>query len=100
MALAVRAMKAGAVDFLEKPFAAETIFASLGGALSWLAVPSERKPAALAGLPNKSIAYDLEISPRTVEMYRARDRQNGGAQPVRTDSPGSGGRHATANVAG
>ena len=26
----------------------------------------------LAGLPNKSIAYDLEISPRTVEIYRAR----------------------------
>jgi two-component system response regulator FixJ len=91
--LAVRAMKAGAVDFIEKPFASETILDSLGGALSRLAAPNERDPAAaaaaeklallsprerevlaglLAGLPNKSIAYDLEISPRTVEIYRAR----------------------------
>jgi hypothetical protein len=53
----------------------------------------------VAGLPNKSIAYDLEISARTVEIYRARDGQNGSAQPVRTDPPHIGGRHATANVA-
>jgi len=41
--------------------------------------PREREvlAALLAGLPNKSIAFDLEISPRTVEIYRA--------QPVRTD---------------
>jgi len=44
--LAVRAMKAGAVDFIEKPFASETILASLGGALSRLASPNERDPAA------------------------------------------------------
>ena len=91
--LAVRAMKAGAVDFIEKPFASETILDSLEGAFSRLTSPSERDPATaaaaekltllssrerevleglLAGLPNKSIAYDLEISPRTVEIYRAR----------------------------
>ena len=91
--LAVRAMKAGAVDFIEKPFASETMLDSLEGAFSRLTSPSERDPATaaaaekltllssrerevleglLAGLPNKSIAYDLEISPRTVEIYRAR----------------------------
>jgi two-component system response regulator FixJ len=91
--LAVRAMKAGAVDFIEKPFAPETILGSLDGALSPLALPGERDPATaaaagklallsprerqvleglLAGLPNKSIAYDLAISPRTVEVHRAR----------------------------
>src|SRR6516162_876737 len=101
--LAVRAMKAGAVDFIEKPFASETILASLGGALSRLASPNERDPAAiaaaeklallsprerevlvglLAGLPNKSIAYDLEISPRTVEIYRARVMGKMGARSL------------------
>ena len=91
--LAVRAMKAGAIDFIQKPFTSETILDGLAGALSRLASPNERDPAAaaaaeklarlsrrerevlaglLGGLPNKSIAYDLEISPRTVEIYRAR----------------------------
>jgi len=91
--LAVRAMKAGALDFIEKPFVPETILDSLSGAFSRLASPNERNPAATAaaeklallsprerevlaglleGLPNKSIAYDLEISSRTVEIYRAR----------------------------
>ena len=91
--LAVRAMKAGAVDFVEKPFASETILSSLEAALSRLTTPSEEDPAKaavtaklallssrerqvlqglLAGLPNKSIAYDLGISPRTVEIHRAR----------------------------
>jgi two-component system response regulator FixJ len=91
--LAVRAMKAGAIDFIEKPFTSETILDGLAEALSRLASPNERDPAAaaaaeklarlsrrerevltglLGGLPNKSIAYDLEISPRTVEIYRAR----------------------------
>ena len=83
----------GVVDFIEKPFASETILDSLRGASSRLASPNQRDPAAaaaieklallsarerevlaglIAGLPNKSIAYDLEISPRTVEIYRAR----------------------------
>jgi two-component system response regulator FixJ len=90
--LAVRAMKAGAVDFIEKPFAPEAILDSLEGALSRLASPRGRDQATaaagklaalsprerqvleglLAGLPNKSIAYDLAISPRTVEVHRAR----------------------------
>src|SRR5712691_6365354 len=101
--LAVRAMKAGAIDFIEKPFAAEAILDSLGGALSRLAAPNERDPAAvaaaaklallsprerevleglLAGLPNKSIAYDLAISPRTVEIHRARVMDKMGARSL------------------
>lgn len=101
--LAVRAMKAGAVDFIEKPFASETLLDSLDGALSRLASPSERDPATdtavaklallssrerevleglLAGLPNKSIAYDLAISPRTVEIHRARVMDKMGARSL------------------
>lgn len=92
--LAVRAMKAGAIDFIEKPFAPEAIVASAETALARLQ-PSARQEQAvdseaanrlaalssrerevleclLAGLPNKTIAYDLGISPRTVEIHRAR----------------------------
>ena len=101
--LAVRAMKAGAIDFIEKPFASEAILESIGAALSRLAAPDERDPAAvaaaaklallsprerevleglLAGLPNKSIAYDLAISPRTVEIHRARVMDKMGARSL------------------
>lgn len=96
--LAVRAMKAGAVDFIEKPFAAETILNCAAAALNRLAGPRDQDPVAaarlgvltprerevllglLAGLPNKSIAYDLAISPRTVEIYRARIMDKMGAR--------------------
>ena len=97
--LAVRAMKAGAIDFIEKPFTAKAILNSAEAALSRLAEPGNQEPPApaatarlalltprerevlqglLAGLPNKSIAYDLAISPRTVEIHRARvmDKMN------------------------
>jgi two-component system response regulator FixJ len=101
--LAVRAMKAGAVDFIEKPFASETILDSLAAAFSRLAAPGEPDAAAsaarsklallsprerevleglLAGLPNKSIAYDLAISPRTVEIHRARVMDKMGARSL------------------
>jgi two-component system response regulator FixJ len=101
--LAVRAMKAGAVDFIEKPFASEAILDSLEVALSRLAAPSEQDPTAaaaaaklgllsprerevleglLAGLPNKTIAYDLAISPRTVEIHRARVMDKMGARSL------------------
>ena len=94
--LAVRAMKAGAIDFIEKPFAADTILAAIMAGLSRLSKPRPHAaPAAgatarlaalsprerevllglVAGLPNKAIAYDLAISPRTVEIHRARVMQ-------------------------
>jgi two-component system, LuxR family, response regulator FixJ len=90
--LAVEAMKYGAADFLEKPFDDEVMLASVRTALNHrerdhqreaqreeildkLAALSTRERQVLeglvAGFPNKSIAYDLKISPRTVEIYRA-----------------------------
>jgi two-component system response regulator FixJ len=88
--LAVEAMKAGAIDFIEKPFDQEAILNAVQAALQFgtgrdrgenpmiaakLASLSERERQVLDGLiaghPNKTIAYDLGISPRTVEVYRA-----------------------------
>jgi len=102
--LAVRAMKAGALDFIEKPFATQDILNSVDAALQQLAAPAdERDPSAiaamaklsllsprerevleglLAGLPNKSIAYDLAISPRTVEIHRSRVMDKMGARSL------------------
>jgi len=90
--LAVKAMKAGAVDFIEKPFEKEVLLASLDqgfGRLSRKEATEDRQRDAeirlqaltarerdvlnglAQGLPNKTIAYDLGISPRTVEIHRA-----------------------------
>jgi len=90
--VAVEAMKIGAMDFLEKPFDDEVLLASVRSALtrqdgdskrhaeqaeieSKLAALSKRERDVLGGLvagrANKQIAYDLGISPRTVEIYRA-----------------------------
>jgi len=92
VALAVEAMKAGAFDFLEKPFDDEMLIAAVRAALDRDADTAKRKAglgaiqqklAALsarecqvleglvAGKANKVIAFDLGISPRTVEIYRA-----------------------------
>jgi two-component system response regulator FixJ len=91
VALAVGAMKAGAADFLEKPFADEVLLDSIRSAISRQQSASNASPDAavkariaelsdrekqvlkglLAGHPNKTIAYDLGISPRTVEVHRA-----------------------------
>ncbi len=91
--LAVSAMRAGAVDFLEKPYAEEDLLASIAEALarqqkeksdegetalvaSRVATLTPRELEVLdllvAGKQNKQIAYDLGISPRTVEIHRAR----------------------------
>jgi two-component system response regulator FixJ len=90
--LAVEAMKLGAFDFIEKPFDDEALLASVRAALgegakhaardterqnieTRLALLSERERQVLDGLiagqANKVIAYELGISPRTVEIYRA-----------------------------
>ena len=90
--MAVEAMKVGASDFLEKPFDDEVLLASVRAALKRqdgeskrnsdradieikLATLSNRERDVLGGLvagrANKQIAYDLGISPRTVEIYRA-----------------------------
>jgi two-component system, LuxR family, response regulator FixJ len=89
--LAVRAMKAGAVDFIEKPFDGELMLDSVGRALAFAEQTrskAEAKEAAgrrialltpreldvlkhlVAGRSNKVIAYELGISPRTVEIHR------------------------------
>ena len=92
IALAVEAMKIGAVDFLEKPFDDDHLLNAVKSALDReadavqrkaevteiqdkLAALSNRERQVLEGLvagnPNKTIAFDLGISPRTVEIYRA-----------------------------
>ena len=93
VALAVRAMKAGAVDFIEKPFEARAILDSVRHAQTRFAAqrataqagatareklatltPRERQvfDEMVRGKQNKMIAFDLDISPRTVEVHRAR----------------------------
>jgi two-component system response regulator FixJ len=90
--LAVRAMKAGAIDFLEKPFDDEKMLASVRRALEIGSKARSRKAEAAAaknllasltprergvldklvqGRSNKVVAYELGISPRTVEIHRA-----------------------------
>jgi len=92
VALAVQAMKEGATDFIEKPFDDQVLIDAIHSTLANrnhavvtnpqatairknLSTLSERERQVLdglvSGLPNKTIAYDLGISPRTVEIHRA-----------------------------
>ena len=92
VSVAVQAMKAGAVDFIEKPFEKQSLLTSLDvarGRLEQASAGATRAEEAghrlnvltprerdvliglVNGLPNKTIAYDLGISPRTVEIHRA-----------------------------
>jgi two-component system response regulator FixJ len=90
--LAVEAMKGGAVDFIEKPFDDEVLLSAIRLALSHHGETGQRDAeqariragidalsgrerqvldGLVAGHPNKTIAYDLALSPRTVEVHRA-----------------------------
>ena len=92
ISIAVRAMKGGAVDFIEKPFEKAVLLAAIDAAFDRLNHAADkdtrsaqaqvllgkltgREREVLEGLargfPNKTIAYDLGISARTVEVHRA-----------------------------
>jgi two-component system response regulator FixJ len=96
--MAVAALKAGAVDFLEKPFDSDALLAAVEQAVNRAApqgetdadlaarleqlTPRERQVMDLvvAGLPNKTIAFRLGIAVRTVEIHRARVMEKIGAR--------------------
>jgi two-component system response regulator FixJ len=101
--MAVKAMKAGAVDFIEKPFADTAILDAVRRAMAALGrAEGDRDLAAAAtarlatltarerqvlerlviGQPNKIIAFELDISPRTVEIHRARVMEKMEAQSL------------------
>jgi two-component system response regulator FixJ len=101
--LAVEAMKAGAIDFLEKPFKDEALLAAVDLGLAteerltqsratqarFMELLSDLTPreqqvldGVVGGKMNKMIAYDLGISERTVEVYRANIMQKTGANSL------------------
>jgi two-component system, chemotaxis family, CheB/CheR fusion protein len=103
ISIAVRAMKAGAVDFIEKPARCEDLIASIDHALDLsrdakISLNCKVKAAAdingltprqhevmdmvLAGHPSKNIAADLHISQRTVENHRASIMRKTGAKSL------------------
>jgi len=103
VAAAVRAMRYGAYDFLEKPYEEAALLQTLDQASAWLDQSSDARSeqmvadAAIQGLTpresdvlsalatgaaNKEIAYRLDISVRTVEMHRARMMRHLGAKSL------------------
>jgi len=91
--LAVRAMKAGALDFLEKPFDQERLLDGIRAALARVSgqnpslaglTPREREVAGLIadGLTSKEIAQRLTISVRTVDIHRANVMTKTGSRNV------------------
>ena len=99
VALAVQAMKSGAMDFVEKPFDDENFISLVKAAFAHTARGGDSKPVLdkiatlserevqildglVAGHPNKTIAYDLKLSPRTVEVHRANVMRKMGASSL------------------
>ncbi len=101
--IAVEALKAGATDFLEKPFEETHLLEAVNSAIARsqrehqeaaavadvaarmaTLTPREREvlDRLVAGQPNKTIAYDLGSSPRTVEVHRARVMEKMGAHSL------------------
>lgn len=99
--LAVEAMKAGVIDFIEKPFSDDVFLDAIRSALERKSLdPGDAREEAsqrlasltarerdvligvVAGKSNKVIAYDLSISPRTVEIYRANLMSKTGARSI------------------
>ena len=99
--MAVRAIRAGAADFVEKPFAAGRLLESIRGAIARRTpsagaadpalgarfaelTPREREvmEQMVVGLPNKLIAHKLGMSPRTVEIHRGRVMHKTGANSL------------------
>jgi two-component system, chemotaxis family, CheB/CheR fusion protein len=101
--MAVQAMKAGALDFIEKPVGREALLAAVGGALEQsqdtVKMSARRRDAServrkltprerqvmemvLAGHPSKNIAADLKLSQRTVENHRASIMKKMGAKSL------------------
>ena len=101
--MAVRAMKAGAFDFVEKPFSPRALVERVEAAARWAATNrAERQRTEeaharlgtltpremdvlkqlLIGHPNKVIARELGLSPRTVEVHRARVMEKTGAESL------------------
>jgi two-component system response regulator FixJ len=103
VAMAVQALKAGAADFIEKPFDEDVLLSAVGRALDSGArafrerrqqddiiaraatlTPREREVMELVvqGLPNKAVAVELSISSRTVEIHRGRVMEKMGASSL------------------
>lgn len=103
VSVAVKAMKSGAIDFLEKPWEMGSLLGVIRRALDAsqhrAAIMAERNEARarierltpreldvfnelITGSPNKIIAYRLSLSPRTVEFHRARVLEKTGAHSV------------------
>lgn len=101
--VAVRAMRAGAIDFVEKPFEADVILGAVERGLVYAAEQRQQSAAAatararvsqltererevfaqlVEGHPNKVIAANLNISPRTVEIHRSRVMDKTGARSL------------------